>query len=143
MRFYVPYFISCIFIFPFFSCKDQDLELPKSFKRQGKQSEWNRFYALVELLTKIDLARTFLKIILFWAFTFSTSFGLICLFFMSLSLLADRSNLSLNSVKKRQRTKKFAMTEGSWTGPEGPIGDYILWAFSLCIQINVLTAVNL
>lgn len=34
---------------------------------------------------------------------------------------ADRSNLSLNAVKKRQRTKKFAMTEGSWTGPEGPI----------------------
>ena len=46
---------------------------------------------------------------------------------MSLSLLADRSNLSLNSVKKRQRTKKFAMTEGSWTGPEGPIGDYKLF----------------
>lgn len=50
------------------SGQDQDLELPKSFKRQ-----------------------------------------------------ADRSNLSLSSVKKRQRTKKFAMTEGSWTGPEGPI----------------------
>ncbi|XP_073240778.1 uncharacterized protein [Porites lutea] len=33
---------------------------------------------------------------------------------------ADRNNLSLNSMKKRQRTKKFPMTEGSWTGPEGP-----------------------
>ena len=35
---------------------------------------------------------------------------------------ADRNNLSLNSMKKRQRTKKFPMTEGSWTGPEGPKG---------------------
>ncbi|XP_078360193.1 uncharacterized protein LOC144644551 isoform X2 [Oculina patagonica] len=33
---------------------------------------------------------------------------------------ADRNNLSLNSMKKRQRTKKFPMTAGSWTGPEGP-----------------------
>lgn len=34
---------------------------------------------------------------------------------------ADRNNLTLNSIKKRQRTKKFPMTAGSWTGPEGPI----------------------
>lgn len=33
---------------------------------------------------------------------------------------ADRNNLTLNSMKKRQRTKKFPMTAGSWTGPEGP-----------------------
>ena len=36
--------------------------------------------------------------------------------------IADRNNLTLNSMKKRQRTKKFPMTAGSWTGPEGPTG---------------------
>ncbi|KAJ7321505.1 GA binding protein transcription factor beta subunit [Desmophyllum pertusum] len=34
--------------------------------------------------------------------------------------VADRNNLTLSSMKKRQRTKKFPMTAGSWTGPEGP-----------------------
>lgn len=55
----------------------------------------------------------------------------LCLFLSSnelciivIFLIADRNNLSLNSMKKRQRTKKFPMTAGSWTGPEGPTGKY-------------------
>ena len=44
------------------------------------------------------------------------------LILLFLICIADRNNLSLNSMKKRQRTKKFPMTAGSWTGPEGPTG---------------------
>ena len=48
-----------------------------------------------------------------------------CLYLLLMSFffhIADRNNLSLNSMKKRQRTKKFPMTVGSWTSPEGPTG---------------------
>ncbi|XP_031573746.1 mucin-5AC-like [Actinia tenebrosa] len=33
---------------------------------------------------------------------------------------AERATMNVNSVKKRQRTKKFPMTAGSWTGNDGP-----------------------
>ncbi|XP_001637118.3 ankyrin-1 [Nematostella vectensis] len=33
---------------------------------------------------------------------------------------ADRMNVTSNSIKKRQRTKKFPMTAGSWTSNDGP-----------------------
>ena len=59
---------------------------------------------LVRNIFKIPVSYALLLIVLF----------LIC--------IADRNNLSLNSMKKRQRTKKFPMTAGSWTGPEGPTG---------------------
>ncbi|EDO44632.1 predicted protein [Nematostella vectensis] len=35
---------------------------------------------------------------------------------------ADRMNVTSNSIKKRQRTKKFPMTAGSWTSNDGPPG---------------------
>ena len=55
-------------------------------------------------------------------------------------LIADRNNLSLNSMKKRQRTKKFPMTAGSWTGPEGPTGKNctVSSGVALCLCVLII-----
>ena len=66
----------------------------------------------------------------------------LCIQIISFFCTADRNNLSLNSMKKRQRTKKFPMTAGSWTGPEGPTGKNCTLSSGVSLYISVLYMSN-